>query len=191
MASSKDALRREMMRKRAAIPALERARSGIAIQEAACALVEELDAERVLVYVSYRSEVSTRALMRWVAETGRTVLVPGGGASSGFPVVRLEDPTAVVEGLEGPPLPARPLPFDGQPDVVFCPGLAFDRAGRRLGYGRGHFDAYLATLPARVVKVGLCFEAQVLDELPEEDHDVRMDALVTERGVRRIPVEPA
>ena len=66
--------------------------------------------------------------------------------------------------------------------AIFVPGVVFDRAGRRLGYGKGYYDRMLGGADA-AFKVGLGFELQVVDALPEESHDVRLDALITEDGV--------
>ena len=75
---------------------------------------------------------------------------------------------------------------DGRPccisdiDLFLVPGLAFDRMGRRLGRGGGHYDRALAK--ARGLKVGLAGSYQIWSEdLPEEAHDIRMDAVSTER----------
>ena len=68
-------------------------------------------------------------------------------------------------------------------DLVVVPGVAFDAAGRRLGRGRGHYDATLAGLPAGAARIGLAFELQLVPEIPEEPHDVRLDAVVTEARV--------
>jgi 5-formyltetrahydrofolate cyclo-ligase len=68
------------------------------------------------------------------------------------------------------------------PDVLFIPLLAFDRAGRRLGYGGGYYDRTLARLPGAVA-IGCAFAAQELDEVPAADYDARLHAVVTERGV--------
>jgi 5-formyltetrahydrofolate cyclo-ligase len=68
--------------------------------------------------------------------------------------------------------------------------LAFDRAGRRLGQGAGHYDRTLASLRARrpVFVLGLAFAGQEIDELPEEAHDQRLDAILTETDY--LPVSP-
>ncbi len=72
----------------------------------------------------------------------------------------------------------------GVPDFLFMPLVAFDRAGRRLGYGGGYYDRTLAGLPgARAI--GCAFAAQELDEVPVAEYDARLDAVVTERGVIR------
>lgn len=74
------------------------------------------------------------------------------------------------------------LPPD-QVDLVVVPGLAFTRAGYRLGRGGGHYDRLLARLRPGAGKLGVCFEVQLADELPVEAHDMRMSAVVTEAGV--------
>lgn len=71
-------------------------------------------------------------------------------------------------------------------ELALVPGLAFDAAGTRLGYGRGYFDRLLAELPTAAVKVGVAPLATVVPRLPHEPHDVPMDYLVTERGVQAV-----
>ena len=63
--------------------------------------------------------------------------------------------------------------------VAFIPGLAFDRAGHRLGRGAGVYDRLLATLPPSAVRVGVTVADRVVPELPHEAHDVRMHAIAT------------
>ena len=72
----------------------------------------------------------------------------------------------------------------GVPEVLFIPLVAFDRAGRRLGYGGGYYDRTLAALHgARAI--GAAFAAQELDEVPTADYDAPLAAIATERGVSR------
>lgn len=71
------------------------------------------------------------------------------------------------------------------PQLVIVPLLAFDKVGRRLGYGGGYYDRTLAFLRGgvdKIVAVGLAFSGQEADELPEHDGDQRLDWIVTERG---------
>lgn len=71
---------------------------------------------------------------------------------------------------------------DNSIDVFLVPGLAFDRSGRRLGRGSGHYDRALANAPGW--KIGLAGSYQISNEdLPEEDHDIRMDAISTEKFI--------
>jgi 5-formyltetrahydrofolate cyclo-ligase len=67
------------------------------------------------------------------------------------------------------------------PDLVIVPGLAFDITGARLGRGKGFYDKWLAANPA-VRTLGVCFQCQVLERLPVESHDARVDAILTEEG---------
>lgn len=68
------------------------------------------------------------------------------------------------------------------PDFILTPLLAFDNAGRRLGYGGGYYDRTLSALPDAVA-VGCAYAAQELDVVPAGEYDARLDAVATERGV--------
>ena len=71
----------------------------------------------------------------------------------------------------------------GAIQLIVIPGLAFDRQGGRMGYGAGYYDRFLRHRAAR--RGGVCFEAQLVERVPRGAHDVRMEILVTERGVYR------
>lgn len=71
-----------------------------------------------------------------------------------------------------------------EPDVILMPLLGFDRRGTRLGYGGGYYDRTLAALKKRPRLVGLAFALQEIDLIPREPHDVPLDFIVTEHGVR-------
>lgn len=62
-------------------------------------------------------------------------------------------------------------------DLIVVPGVAFTADGMRLGRGRGFYDRYLAQSGMRAFRVGICFAHQLVDELPAEPHDIRMDAV--------------
>lgn len=87
---------------------------------------------------------------------------------SGFGTLAPEDSAPVVE-----------------PDVILMPLLGFDRKGTRLGYGGGYYDRTLASLRNTPRLVGFAFAAQELDFVPREPHDIPLDAIVTEKGVRQ------
>jgi 5-formyltetrahydrofolate cyclo-ligase len=65
-----------------------------------------------------------------------------------------------------------------QLDLIVVPGLAFTADGSRLGRGAGFYDKFLSEIPGSTVKIGVCFEFQCLSEIPQESHDVKMDAVV-------------
>jgi len=66
------------------------------------------------------------------------------------------------------------------PDMMIIPGIAFTLEGLRLGQGGGYYDKYLKNYNGK--KIGICFSEQVLSDLPYEEHDIRMDYLISESG---------
>jgi 5-formyltetrahydrofolate cyclo-ligase len=85
-------------------------------------------------------------------------------------------------GLSHPPAEAGTV----DPDVLLVPLAAFDRRGHRIGYGRGYYDRALARLDARGRRraIGVAFSVQEVDAVPDEPHDRRLDAVLTEAGLR-------
>jgi len=83
-------------------------------------------------------------------------------------------------GVPAPPAGAQVI----HPDLLITPVLAFDRRGGRLGQGGGHYDRSIAALRAgkRVFVLGLAFSGQEVDEVPCDEHDQRLDAVLTEKG---------
>ena len=81
------------------------------------------------------------------------------------------------EGLE--PVPPSRI------DAVVVPGAAFDLDGQRCGYGGGFYDTYLPQTRPSVPRVALAFEAQIVDDIPCEPHDLPVTAIVTETRVIR------
>ena len=81
------------------------------------------------------------------------------------------------------PIPARcPLADPRLIDVVLAPGVAFTAQGARLGYGGGFYDRLLGPWQPRPLVIAACYGIQLLDMVPEEASDVRVDVVVTESG---------
>lgn len=91
----------------------------------------------------------------------------------------------LVKGYQGIPEPGitegRSWEGSSGKDLILMPGTAFDRERRRLGYGGGFYDQFLQNA-CSAVKIAVCFNCQVLPELPEEETDVRPDRILTEEG---------
>jgi 5-formyltetrahydrofolate cyclo-ligase len=138
-------------------------------------------------YSPISSEADPIPLLRAVFEAGFATALPAVAAPAQPLVFRRWRPgDPLVDGPHG----TREPPADAgavQPELLVVPLLAFDKVGRRLGYGGGYYDRTLAFLRARTPgfkAVGLAFSAQEADELPADDKDQRLDWIVTERGVR-------
>lgn len=137
-------------------------------------------------YAPISSEADPMAILREADARGFPCVLPSVEAPASpltFRRWRPGDP--LVDGPHGTRAPEAGAPIL-MPQVVIVPLLAFDKAGRRLGYGGGYYDRTLAFLRARgennVLVVGLAFAAQEADEVPEEFGDQRLDWIVTERG---------
>ncbi len=89
-------------------------------------------------------------------------------------------------GIAEPSVPPGVEPRTSGWDIVVVPGLAFDRAGNRLGHGFGYYDRFLAGLPDSVTRVGLANAGMVVVDVPVDPWDVPVHALVTEEGVIRV-----
>jgi 5-formyltetrahydrofolate cyclo-ligase len=171
-----------MRRVRAEIPPDERSRLSALVEEALFAVPEVARARTLLLFYSFGSEVGTREMIRRALARGARVLLPylEDGAIEAAEVRPGDDLNATTYG---PREPARRAPVDpGEVDVVVTPGLAFDRTGRRLGYGGGHYDRFLDRLGGGTVRVGIAFSAQLVDEVPVGPRDRRVDVVVTEAG---------
>lgn len=187
---TKSELRQNLLRKLHQQPEQARLSKSDRISRAVRRLASYRKARVILCYAAFDGEVETRPLLEAALAAGKRVAVPlmRPGHRLAVAQIRCARTGLSRRGRFGVPEPedrtARPVD-PGALDLVVVPGLAFDRAGRRLGRGKGYFDRFLARVPARVPRVGLAFSFQILDGLPSEPHDQPVGAVVTERGVLR------
>ncbi len=125
-------------------------------------------------YLSYNQEVRTLPILARALEDGKRVAVPKVyGEEMRF--VYLSDLSQVVPGYRGIPEPAVDTPVARDPAaLVLMPGLAFDEAGHRIGYGGGFYDRFLALEPEHPT-VALCYDFQVFPALETQAHDIPVD----------------
>lgn len=67
--------------------------------------------------------------------------------------------------------------------AVIVPGIAFDKKGNRLGFGKGYFDKFLKKIKSDALKIGLAFSFQVLKKIPTTKNDIKMDFIITEKEI--------
>lgn len=143
------------------------------------------DARTVLLYHALPDEVNTLSILRARGKSlaqdkaitqGKTLLLPvvvgddlelhifdGSTAEGAF---HIQEPTGQL--------------FTDYPsiDLAIIPGMAFDREGHRLGRGKGYYDRLLPRL-THAYRLGICFPFQLLDSVPTEEHDIKMDAVIS------------
>jgi 5-formyltetrahydrofolate cyclo-ligase len=180
-AEAKSALREQMRRTRLGIPIVERAQMALAARERFLSLPGVRAAGTLLLFWSFGSEIDTHETIRGLASGGRRIVLPFVREDELEAAALAADGELVPSGY-GPLEPAHPTPVDpAEIDVAVAPGLAFDLRGFRLGYGGGHFDRFLARLRTDALRVGLCFHAQVIPQVPEGPGDEPVDVVVTDR----------
>ena len=146
-------------------------------------------ARHIAVYLSARSELSTAALIARLLRQGRKLWAPLTAHPAQMRFVPLRRGGKLRRGPLGlhQPARARPCRAARRMDLILLPLLGFDAQGHRLGNGGGYYDRALAGPRAgrRPLLVGYAFAAQEMASIPAEAWDVRLDAVITEHGLRR------
>ena len=169
---------------RKAVPAEARAAKAAAIHARVLALPEVEAAFVVGTYVGVGSEVATLDLVRALFERGQRVAVPLVTPPETMRLAELISVDDLAPGAHQIPEPKPPRVILNDVDALLVPGLLFTRRGERLGNGGGYFDRVLREMPA-AFRVGVAYHEQLVGELPIEEHDERMDVVVTDREVVR------
>ncbi|MEG3641485.1 5-formyltetrahydrofolate cyclo-ligase [Magnetococcus sp. PR-3] len=137
-------------------------------------------------YCSVRGELDTSALLQAVWVGGKVLYLPMlMGAEKVMRFGRHEVGQSLAHGRYGIPQPADDVPQTVGLlgiDLLVLPLVGFDALGGRLGYGGGYYDQTLANSRQRPFLLGLAFEGQRVEKLPQEPHDIALDAVVTECG---------
>lgn len=128
-------------------------------------------------YMSYNQEVRTLPILEQALRDGKRVAIPKCyGPEMRF--IWIEDLTQVEKSSFGIPEPIADTPVaDDKTALVLMPGMAFDPQGRRIGYGGGYYDKFLAAEPDHPT-VALCFDFQMVEQFPVEEFDVPVELVL-------------
>ncbi len=143
----------------------------------------------ILIYLDIKSEVRTRPYLTELLSLGKVIVVPF-ITKQGLELFHLEDLGELEDGAFGVLEPALELRKDdskivlpAEIDIALIPGVAFDKNGSRLGYGKGYYDRLLLELKPECLMIGLAFECQIFPSVPQEEHDISIDKIVTESQI--------
>ncbi|MBJ3786876.1 5-formyltetrahydrofolate cyclo-ligase [Devosia sediminis] len=181
---AKAALRRQAHASRAALSDEDRADAAKIV---AAYFFDQIAYEPEQVIAGYwkiRDEIDCQTILARLMDGGQTVVLPvvaGDDAPLDLRVWEADAP--LYEAGFGTLAPSDLAPR-AVPDLMLVPLLGFDGEGTRLGYGGGYYDRTLAALPRKPLLIGLAFAAQEIPRIPREAHDVPLDAVITENGVR-------
>jgi len=164
------------------------------------ALPEMKKARSVMLYVSVGKEPATLALISKLLEAGKKVCLPrcadigpDGARITDERILEarrvkgLDDLTAGSYGIPEPPADDERCPLipPRKIDLVVLPCVACDAHCNRLGHGAGYYDRFLQTLSDKCTTIALCYDKLLMNEIPTEEHDMKVDAVITEKAVHR------
>ncbi len=173
--------REKLLRERVDAGAGRRAEWNARIEQILRDLLPTLDVLSVGFYWPFKGEFDARKLVRELVAAGTTVALPAVVEKKGPLEFRRWMPGIEMEsGVYNIPIPkARDLVT---PELLLAPLVGFDAQGYRLGYGGGYFDRTFASLPKKPFGLGIGYELSRLETIYPQQHDIPMDAIVTENG---------
>lgn len=180
--------RRTVLLRRDTMPELARIAASDLIGDQVMQLVARFPKDSLLaLYAPKGTEVDTARVDAFARARGLRVAYPrivDGDKLLAFHEAAIDELVPGPFGLREPAADAPPIALS---DVVAfaIPGLAFDRNGGRVGWGRGYYDVTLTHANPQALRIGLAFECQLLDAVPREPHDARLHYVVTEAAIYR------
>lgn len=147
------------------------------------------NAKTIMFYVSKDNEVETRFMIEGTIKRNKKICVPKTDRINYrlYPIM-IKDIDKDLElgnfGLHEPRLDRRKMVPITKIDLIITPGIAFDRDGYRLGWGKGYYDRFLENT-GRIPKIGLAFDFQVVPQLPRDSHDIPVDMVITEKRIMK------
>lgn len=132
-------------------------------------------------YVSFGTEADTLRILDRVLADGKALYVPKCVPNTNRMVFYLISALRDLSpGAYGILEPKETEAYQDEANALcLVPGLAFSADGARLGYGKGYYDTFFAQHP--VLKLGLCYDFQLVPQVPTQPHDVRMDGILTDK----------
>lgn len=140
-------------------------------------------AQTVMAYAAVRGELSLETVIADVLAGGKALLLPrceAPGIMTARRIRSMDDLAAGTYGLMEPKESCE-ISDPKEIDLIFVPGVAFDRRGHRLGQGGGYYDRFLKESGAR--RVGVCHDLALLESVPFDRHDIGMDDVITPGGI--------
>lgn len=144
-------------------------------------LPEYIEADTIMFYISYDNEVYTHSMIKDCLKQGKIIVVPKVDNKDIIPSI-LTSWSELGIGSYNILEPKQIKPIEKEDiDIIIVPGIGFDIHGYRIGHGKGYYDRFLKTL--NILKIGLAFEFQILQDIPHDEYDIKMDKIITEERI--------
>lgn len=181
-------LRKELLSKRDKLTEREMETKSRMIKKRLFGLKEFKNANLVLFYAAFRSEVKTEKMIKDAIKSGKRIALP---------VVSKKKDRLLISELKDYDKELAPgyynipeqkekyhrLKLLHEVNLVILPGVGFDEKGNRLGYGGGFYDRLLSETDHNITLIGLAYEVQITSRINKSPHDVKVDKIVTEKRV--------
>lgn len=141
----------------------------------------------IFIYMDFKNEVMTSDLIKHMLFEKKRVVVPYTDTVSTVLIpseITGESDLKLNSFGYSEPKKVSPVNIE-EIDLVIIPGLVFDKNLNRIGFGKGYYDRILNKLKASARKVAVAHDFQVLEEIPAEEHDVKMDMIITEKSIMK------
>lgn len=179
---SKEELRKRIKEKRDKLSQKEILERSEKIIEKLVKMNEFVYAEIVACYISFGSEVNTHSLIKSFMKKKRILVPFVDKRKKEIHLSHLKNWEELHTGEYGILEPKKEfLRIEDNADIFIIPGIVFDEKGNRIGYGEGYFDRFLCNFRGK--KIALAYDFQVVKKMPNEEHDVRMDFIVTDKRI--------
>lgn len=181
---TKEQIRKRIIQDRNQMPSEDVAKKSSMIAQKVLKTPEYEEAHNILLYADYRHEVMTREIFDDAVLRKKKVYFPKSNADCTmdfYQVVSVKQLESGYKGIKEPVADERYLYQHNRKEdtLIIVPGVAFDMNGYRVGYGKGFYDRFLQDKRQMTV-MGLCFSSQIVEEIPHDQYDIRMDKIVTE-----------
>ena len=183
----KQQIRQHVIAAREQLPADTRAAHSVTITGRLLRLPEYLQAGAVLGYMNFGSEFASKLWVERALEEGKRLALPKvNHHTNHLDLYWVDDPenqlTAGLWGIREPVAElCKKLAAPDEIEFALLPGVAFTRDGARLGYGGGYYDKLLAGMAQRPALVAAAFGLQVIERLPQEANDIKVEWIITEQ----------
>ena len=183
---TKNSIRKKILALRDGMPDDERLLFSKNITDALLKMEQIQQAENILCFAGYKSEVSTTELIVSLLNRDKRVFLPrvDGDEMEFYRIQGLQDFEEGYKGILEPSMSCTEV-FRGpvsKETVMLMPGAVFAKDGSRIGYGKGFYDRYLAKHDI-MNRIALCFSSQLLESIPSDAHDKKASVIVTEAGI--------
>lgn len=171
-------LRKKILEKRNKLTRKQIIKKSNIIKEKLFSLPDYEKAKKILFYVSFGSEVDTHDMIKESLKI-KKVVVPK-VKDHELILSRIHSFSELSYGKYKILEPVKIKKIDVKKvDLIIVPGIVFDKKGYRIGYGKGYYDGLLKRFD-HAKKIGLAFKLQIVDSIPAEEHDIRVDKIISE-----------